>query len=518
MINYWRDWSLTSLMLIGLMGVSLSLASVAVAQDAGEESDSTTPVAADAGDETPAAMPDEAATPDEAEGEAPAEEAEAGLGNIADVDQSTSTYYTINTLVMFICAVLVIFMQAGFAMVEVGLNAAKNTVNILAKNVMDLSVGVLLFLFIGFGLMYPSDWIAEGWLGQPSAMIERDAQTDAEGNFITAPGGDYSTSADFLFQVAFAATAATIVSGAVAGRMKFGAYLIYSAVLTGLIYPISGSWKWGGGFLAEAGFADFAGSVVVHAVGGFAGLAGAILLGPRIGRYTADGKSVPLPGHNVAFAALGVFILWIGWYGFNPGSQLTYDGIANAEMTTYIAVTTTISAAGGAIAALILAWGLFGKPDLTMALNGVLGGLVGVTANCDQVSQISALIIGLVSGALVVLGVIMLDKLKVDDPVGAWPVHGLCGVWGGIATGIFGTALPVVGDVEMTRGGYIWVQLYSTAIICVWAFVTMFAVFALLKGVNALRVSAEDEQAGLDISEHGMHAYPSDAVAGGAIS
>jgi len=372
--------------------------------------------------------------------------------------------YTINTLIMFICAVLVLFMQAGFAMVEVGLNSAKNTVNILAKNVMDLSVGVILFLFVGFGLMYPGDnWLFEGVLGEPSSFVARDNPE--------APG-DYSSSADFLFQVAFAATAATIVSGAVAGRMKFGAYLVYSALLTGLIYPISGSWKWGGGFLDAMGFQDFAGSVVVHAVGGFAGLAGAIVLGPRLGRFTSDGKSVPLPGHNIAFAALGVFILWIGWYGFNPGSQLTYAGASNAEATTYIALTTTLAASAGAVAALLTAWALF---------------------------RWESLVIGAAGGALVVLGILMLDKLKIDDPVGAWPVHGLCGVWGGIATGIFGD-LP---DGIETVGGFIMVQSIATLVICAWAFFTMLGVFLALKAVGVLRVSAEEEQAGLDISEHG---------------
>jgi Amt family ammonium transporter len=433
---------------------------------------------------------------------------EADAGDTAFVSESDFAY-TINTLIMFLCAVLVIFMQAGFAMVEVGLNAAKNTVNILAKNVMDLSVGVLLYLFIGFALMYPGDaWIVEGYLGTPAAFVTRDGVGEV------ARGDNYSSSADFVFQVAFAATAATIVSGAVAGRMKFGAYMIYTVILTGLIYPISGSWKWGGGWLQEMGFQDFAGSIVVHAVGGFAGLAGAILLGPRIGRYTSDGKSIPLPGHNVTFAALGVFILWVGWYGFNPGSQLTYAGAANAEATTYIALTTTISGAAGAVGAMILAWGIFGKPDLTMALNGALGGLVGITANCDRVDQTSALIIGFVSGALVVVGVIMLDKLRIDDPVGAWPVHGLCGVWGGIATGIFG-ALP---DGVESVGAFITIQAIGTVSIVAWAFLTMFALFFVLKMVGFLRVSAEDEQAGLDISEHGMHAYPSDAVAGGRIS
>lgn len=476
-----RAHLLTGLLLFGLAGASTVWSSPVLAQD-----------------ETAVAE----AAPEASEEVVEAEEvAEA---EVVAFDAADSAY-TINTLIMFICAVLVLFMQAGFAMVEVGLNSAKNTVNILAKNVMDLSVGVILFLFVGFALMYPGEWLVDGYLGEPSSFVSRDNPE--------APG-DYSSSADFLFQVAFAATAATIVSGAVAGRMKFGAYLVYSALLTGLIYPISGSWKWGGGFLDAMGFQDFAGSVVVHAVGGFAGLAGAIVLGPRLGRFTSDGKSVPLPGHNIAFAALGVFILWIGWYGFNPGSQLTYAGAANAEATTYIALTTTLAASAGAIAALVTAWALFSKPDLTMALNGVLGGLVAITANCDRVAQWESLVIGAAGGALVVLGIMMLDKLKIDDPVGAWPVHGLCGVWGGIATGIFGD-LP---DGIETVGGFIMVQAIATVVICAWAFFTMLGVFLALKAVGVLRVSAEEEQAGLDISEHGMHAYPSDGVSGGAIA
>lgn len=416
--------------------------------------------------------------------------------------------YTINTLIMFVCAVLVLFMQAGFAMLEVGLNAAKNTINILFKNIMDLSIGVLLFLFVGYGLMYPGD-NGNPYFGYAGPLVTRDAQQADDGTWAAAPtySGDApyaSNAADFLFQVAFAATAATIVSGAVAGRMKFGAYLVYSGILTGLIYPISGMWKWGGGWLDAMGFADFAGSVVVHAVGGFAGLAGAIVLGPRLGRFTNDGKSVPIPGHNIAFAALGVFILWIGWYGFNPGSQLTYGSGIEAEATSYIALTTTISAASGAFIAMAIAWALFGKPDVTMALNGALAGLVGITANCDQVTQLSALTIGGVSGVLVVIGIILLDKLRIDDPVGAWPVHGLCGIWGGLATGLLGTSIPE----GMTRLQYIGVQSFATAVICAWAFFTMLGVFLALKAVGMLRVSQEEEQAGLDVSEHGMHAYP----------
>ncbi len=436
---------------------------------------------------------------------------------VADLSYDDGNDYAINTLIMFICAVLVIFMQAGFAMVEIGLNSAKNVVNILSKNVMDFCVGVLLFLFVGYSLMYPGDnWISEGYLGTPTAFISRDAQvTEKDGVEVWAAAPAYSdgayasNSADFLFQVAFAATAATIVSGAVAGRLKFGGYLVYTAILTGLIYPISGSWKWGGGWLDQMGFQDFAGSVVVHAVGGFAGLVGAIFLGPRIGRYTSSGKSVPIPGHNLSMAALGVFILLVGWYGFNPGSQLTYSGALNAEATTYIALTTTIAAAAGAVVALGVGWAMFGKPDLTMSLNGVLGGLVAITANCDRVSQVESLIIGGVGGALVVAGILLLDKLRIDDPVGAWPVHGLCGVWGGLATGIFGD-LP---DGIESTGQFFMVQLISTAAIVAWTVVTMAIVFGVLKAVNLLRVSPQEESDGLDIHEHGMRAYPDQWVA-----
>lgn len=430
-------------------------------------------------------------------------------------DQAWEDGWVLNTLFMFIFAVLVIFMQAGFAMLEVGLNSAKNTINILFKNVMDVSVGVLLYLLIGWGIMYSGS--DNPYFDYAGPWVSRDAQPvngdDLSEGWKAVPndadGSPYASSAsDFLFQVAFAATAATIVSGAVAGRMQFIGYLVYSAILTGIIYPISGYWKWGGGFLDQAGFQDFAGSVVVHAVGGFAGLAGAIVLGPRIGRFV-DGKSVPLPGHNIAFAALGVFILWVGWYGFNPGSQLTYNGYINAEATSYIALTTTIAAAAGAVAAMVVGWALYSKPDVTMALNGVLAGLVSITANCDQVTQQGALLIGAIGGVLVVAGIVLLDKLKLDDPVGAWPVHGLCGVWGGIATGIFGLNLPEVDGETLTRSAYVGVQVYSTVVICIWAFATMFILFSIMKAAGILRVSPEEEQAGLDISEHGMQAYGS---------
>lgn len=448
--------------------------------------------------------------------------------------------YTFNTVIMLICAVLVIFMHAGFAMLEAGLNSSKNTINILFKNLMTLSIGVLLYFFIGFGLMFPGSGYAGGVIGFGGVGVADDLQAlerpevekaisdhqsklaayqaDPTGEaptlklVIIGDGADaqviaelapYNNSAAFLFQCAFAATAATIVSGAVAGRMQFRAYLIFSAVITGLIYPISGMWKWGGGWMESVHFQDFAGSILVHAVGGFSGLAAATILGARIGRFDSSGKSTPIPGHNITFAALGVFILWVGWYGFNPGSQLTYFGASNAAATVGIAVTTTLSAAAGAIVAMSLAWCLFGKPDVTMALNGALAGLVSITANCDRVGNLEAILIGIVGGVLVVLGIILLDRLRIDDPVGAWPVHGLCGLWGGLATGIFGD-IPVE---EMSRFGFIWVQLYCSLIVIAWAFATMLGLFYGLRAIGILRVPAEEETSGLDVAEHGMHAY-----------
>jgi Amt family ammonium transporter len=300
---------------------------------------------------------------------------------------------------------------------------------------------------------------------------------------------------DWLFQVAFAATAATIVSGAVAGRMQFRSYLIYSAVLTGLVYPIAGFWTWGGGWLAALGFHDFAGSLIVHAVGGFAGLAGAIALGPRIGRFNKDGSPNSMPGHSLSLAALGVFILWIGWYGFNPGSQLAFAGTANTNATMLIAVNTTLAAAAGAFLAMLISWLMYKKPDLGMTLNGGLGGLVGITANCDAVTNNSAIIIGAVAGVLVVIATVALEKAKIDDAVGAFPVHGVAGMWGGIAAGIF--------------GGYpLGVQILGSVVYPIWAFSTLFALFYALKVAGILRVSMTEEIEGLDLTEHGAVNYP----------
>jgi ammonium transporter, Amt family len=488
MIQSLRAPWLVIALLVGTLGVGMSLASVASAQE-------TPAVAAEATDavgDATAAAPAEEAPPVEAA--PPAEEAAPVELSVAEVN-----YALVNTILM-ISAVLVILMQAGFALVEVGLNSAKNTVNILAKNLLDFAVGVILFFGVGYGLMYPGPDFAGGYFGFDSSRVFAIPEW-SEGSYL-------HPQIDFLFQVAFAATAATIVSGAVAGRLKFGAYMIYTAVITAFVYPISGMWKWGGGWLAEMGFWDFAGSGIVHMVGGFAGLAGAMLLGPRVGRYSADGKSIPIPGHNVTFTTLGVFLLLIGWYGFNPGSQFGAPtaALGYADITAYglIATNTTLAACAGAIVALVAAWVMFGKPDLTMALNGMLGGLVGITASCDCVDNVESLVVGAVAGVLVLVAVIALDKLKIDDPVGAFPVHGVCGAWGLIGCAAF--------------GGKPWdAQLIGTAAYAGWAFGTMFILFGILKAVGFFRVSTEEETMGLDISEHGMHAYPSDAIAGGAI-
>ena len=399
------------------------------------------------------------------------------------------SHYAIDNLFLFLAAVLVLFMQAGFAMLESGLNSGKNAVNILTKNVVDVAAGILIFFAFGFAIMYPGSYVDA--LIAPSKFFGFGG-FGIYGGTPDVAGGNLHPQVDFLFQAAFAATAATIVSGAVAGRMKFVGYLTYTVVLTGFIYPISGMWKWGGGFLDALGFYDFAGSIVVHALGGFAGLAAAIVLGPRIGRFGPGGKA--MPGHNLTFAALGVFILFIGWFGFNPGSQLAIAGADNTNIVMMIAVNTALAAAAGSIFALITSWVVGKKPDLTMALNGLLAGLVGITANCDCVSNGEAVLIGAIAGVLVFGGIKLLEVLKIDDPVGAWPVHGLCGIWGGIATGIFG-GHPLVA------------QITGSIVISAWAFGTMLGLFFIMKAMGILRVSEEEEMKGLDLTEHGQEAY-----------
>jgi Amt family ammonium transporter len=450
--------------------------------------------------EAAAAAPAEAAAPASeaaAPAEAPAEEV------TYSVPDTTEISYSIDSLFLFISAVLVIFMQAGFAFVEIGLNSAKNAVNILFKNTIDFCIGVLLFYVCGYAMMYPGADFAGKYFGyaQPDFAAEVSAD-DMKAGFSNAPGTlrKLHPQADFLFQAAFCATTATIVSGAVAGRLKFTGYLIYTVVITGFLYPVVGFWKWGGGWLAVMGFHDFAGSAVVHACGGFAALAGAWMLGPRIGRYSADGKSLPILGHNLAYACLGVFILLIGWYGFNPGSQLAFAGGGNVAAVCKIAVNTTLAACAGGCVGMFASWIVFKKPDLTMCLNGILAGLVGITANCDCVTNNESLIIGAIAGVIVMVAIMVLDKLKIDDPVGAFPVHGCCGLWACIATGIFGEGKDVV------------VQTIGVFSIAGFSLVVMLIVFGFLKVTNLLRVSRQEEVEGLDVHEHGMPCYAADSA------
>ncbi len=393
-----------------------------------------------------------------------------------------------NYLWTLIAAFLVFFMQAGFAMVEAGLTRAKNAINIMMKNLMDFSIGSLAYWLIGFGLMFGST--TTGWFGTDGFLFEDFAKD-----------GDTWLFAFWMFQVVFAATAATIVSGAMAERTKFVSYLIYSLIITAFIYPIFGSWAWGSlfhgnGWLENLGFIDFAGSTVVHSVGGWAALAGSIVLGPRIGKFTKDGKPKAIPGHNLTLAALGTFILWFGWFGFNAGSTTT----ANTDIAL-IAVTTNLSAAAGSIAAMFTAWFAIGKPDGSMALNGALAGLVAITAGCANVSPLSAVIIGLLAGVLVVYSVLFIERvIKVDDPVGAVSVHAVGGAFGTIAAGIF--------DINGFSWSVVGVQVLGVVAAFLWVFPLAFALFKIIDKTIGLRVTPEEEMEGLDIGEHGMEAYP----------
>jgi len=392
-----------------------------------------------------------------------------------------------NYLWTLIAAALVFFMQAGFAMVEAGFTRAKNAINILMKNLMDFSMGSIVYWAIGFGLMFGAS--GTGWFGTSGFFLS---------DF--TPDGDPWVLAFWMFQVVFAATAATIVSGAMAERTKFTGYMLYSIGVCGLIYPIFGSWAWGSlfngsGWLEGLGFIDFAGSTVVHSVGGWAALAGAIVLGPRIGKYLPDGSMRPIPGHNMPLGALGVFILWLGWFGFNPGSTTTAD-----KSIAMIFVNTNLAAAAGAILAMVTSWFKFGKPEVSMSLNGALAGLVAITAGCANVSPASAVIIGCVAGVLVVFSVMFLDKIKVDDPVGAVSVHGVNGAWGTLAAGIF--------NIGGTTAGIIGVQLLGIAACFLWTFPVALVMFKLIDKTIGLRVSPEEEAEGLDFSEHGGNAYP----------
>ena len=404
---------------------------------------------------------------------------------IASADPVVSAAeFTANNLWMMIAAALVFIMHLGFATLESGLTRAKNTVNILYKNVFILCSGVVTYALCGFNLMYPGDF--NGWLGFAGIGLAPAAvdMTAAYAN------GGYTYWTDFLFQAMFAATAATIVSGAVAERVKLSSFMLFSLLFVAFVYTVLGSWKWGGGWLDQLGFYDFAGSTLVHSVGGWAALAGALLLGPRIGKYLR-GKPQGIPGSNLPLATIGVFFLWLGWFGFNGGSVLSAD----PELVSLTLVTTCLAAAAGGLTAGFTSQWVFGKPDLTMALNGVLAGLVGITAGADLMAMWSAITIGGVAGVIVVLSVIFFDRVRIDDPVGAISVHLVCGVWGTLAVGIFSP--------EHSIG----IQLIGIVAYGVGAFVPSLLIFASIRATLGLRVTADEELEGLDLAEHGMHAY-----------
>ena len=392
--------------------------------------------------------------------------------------------FTVNNVWMMICTALVFFMHAGFAFLEIGLTRQKNTINILFKNIFIITIGLLLYYLVGFNLMYPGEF--NGYLGSIVPGI-----TPPENGMTPEYADGYTWWTDFLFQGMFAATAATIVSGAVAERIKIGPFMLFTVLYVGLIYPIAGSWKWGGGFLDDMGFYDFAGSTLVHSVGGWAALVAVWLLGPRIGKFK-DGKPQAIPGHNIPLATAGVLILWLGWFGFNGGSVLS----ANPELTSLTLVTTCLAAAAGGVVAMITSTILYKNLDLTMFLNGILGGLVGITAGADIMTPESAIIIGSVAGILIVFAVSFIDKIRLDDPVGAIAVHLVCGIWGTLAVGIFSAEHSFVTQL---------IGVLCYAVICV---LSALLIFFVMKKTIGIRVSEKEELEGLDVHEHGMDAYP----------
>lgn len=397
--------------------------------------------------------------------------------------------FTVNNTWMMVSTFLVFIMHLGFATLESGLTRAKNTVNILFKNVLIVAIGLLTYALVGFNLMYPGDsWIAGTWLGFGGFGIH---SPDGAAGLIDYADGHYTYWTDFLFQGMFAATAATIVSGAVAERVKLHSFLIFSTLFVGLVYPWLGSWKWGGGWLHAKGFYDFAGSTLVHSVGGWGALAGALILGPRVGKYYGESIKA-IPGHSMPLATIGVFLLWLGWFGFNGGSVLSAD----PGVVSFVLVTTSLAAAAGIIGAMIASEFFLKKPDLSMVLNGSLAGLVGITAGADAVSVASSIIIGFIAGILVVIAVVFIDsKLKIDDPVGAISVHLVCGIWGTLAVGIFSAEHSF-----MTQ--LLGVIAYGAA-----AFPIALIIFGILKATLGIRVSEKEEIQGLDIGEHGMESY-----------
>ncbi|RPG67460.1 MAG: ammonium transporter [Flavobacteriaceae bacterium TMED147] len=403
----------------------------------------------------------------------------------------STALFTANNVWMMICTALVFFMHLGFSFLEIGLTRQKNTVNILFKNFFVITAGLLLYAIGGFNLMYPGfEEGASGFLKFAGFGIEA-----PDGGMTSAyADSGYTWWTDFLFQGMFAATAATIVSGAVAERIKLNSFMLFTILYVGLVYPIIGSWKWGGGFLDQWGFYDFAGSTLVHSVGGWAALIAVYLLGARIGKFSPDGKPKAIPGHNIPLAAAGVLILWLGWFGFNGGSVLSAD----PELTSLTLVTTCLAAAAGGISSSIVSNLLYKNFDLTMFMNGVLGGLVGITAGADQMSPMDAIFIGTIAGVIIVFGISFIDKLKLDDPVGAIAVHLICGIWGTLAVGIFG---------EMAGIDQFITQLIGVGIVGAFSVVTAFIILIIIKKTIGLRVDKEEEIKGLDLSEHGMDAY-----------
>ena len=404
----------------------------------------------------------------------------------AQTGPAADALFTVNNTWMMVATFLVFVMHLGFATLESGLTQSKNTVNILFKNMGIIAIGLLTYTLVGFNLMYPDEFTLGGFLGFTGMGIGTDAAgVTAEYN----PGYTYWT--DFLFQAMFAATAATIVSGAVAERIKLGSFLLFATIYVMFVYPVVGSWKWGGGWLDGLGFYDFAGSTIVHSVGGWAALAGVIVLGPRLGKYV-NGEIRPILGHNLPLAVMGMFLLWLGWFGFNGGSVLSAD----PGLVSYVLVTTSLAAAAGIVGAMATTWVVHRHPDASMVLNGALAGLVGVTAGADVVSVTAAVIIGLVAGVIVVISVETFDRAKLDDPVGAISVHLTCGVWGTLAVGIFSTDHSLL------------TQLVGVVACGGVAFPAAALIFLLLRSTVGLRVSPEEERRGLDLAEHNMEAYP----------
>ena len=407
------------------------------------------------------------------------------------MEQVIELAYALDTFYFLVMGAFVMWMAAGFSMLEAGMVRSKSTVEILTKNIALYSIASIMYMLVGYNLMYPAD--GNGIIPAVSFFLGGDNETAD----VLASGGEiyYSALADFFFQVVFVATAMSIVSGAVAERMKLSSFLLFCVVMTGLIYPIQGYWKWGGGFLDAAGFSDFAGSGVVHLCGAAAALAGVILLGARKGKYV-DGRIFAIPGANMPLATLGTFILWMGWFGFNGGSELMVSNVAEANAVALIFVNTNAAAAGGVIAALVFSKILFGKYDLSMSLNGAIGGLVSITAEPLAPTPELAAIIGAIGGILVVLSVIILDKARIDDPVGAISAHGTCGIWGLMAV--------VLSNSDATLG----VQLYGIAVIFTWTFVMSFIFWGILKVVMGIRLTDDHEALGADVAECGMEAYP----------